>query len=68
MTCTFVLQIASKILLQMLATLWTLFSASAKKEKTTAQNEKKAVMTTPKVTKIAERIICVLSLIRLLEA
>jgi hypothetical protein len=45
----------------MLATLWTLFSALEKKEKTTAQNEKNAVIATPKVTKSAERIICLLS-------
>jgi hypothetical protein len=41
----------------MLATLWTLFSAFLKNEKTMAQNEKNAVMATPSVTKSAERII-----------
>jgi hypothetical protein len=48
----------------MLATLWTLFSALAKKEKTTAQNEKKAVMATPMETKTAERIIGIFPCLR----
>jgi hypothetical protein len=61
MTSTFVAQMKSMTLLQRFATLWTLFSALAKKEKITAQNEKKAVIATPKVTKSAERTIFVLS-------